>query len=110
VIVQDIVDIMLLSASNLECLAAKEKRFVDSPITPAARTNDTSDIWIVRGGSYSTLPSCRFRSASIDHTKYGKITGDCDAPIIGADLGLYSMTFTNNLEADQQIIDGFSRI
>jgi hypothetical protein len=49
---QGIVDIMLLSASNVETLAIEEKLFENSQVTPAARANDTSDIWAVRGGKY----------------------------------------------------------
>ena len=49
---QGIVDVMLLSASNVETLAIEEKLFENSPVTPAARANDTSDIWVVRGGKY----------------------------------------------------------
>jgi len=70
VIDQDIVDIMLLSASNLERLAMQEKRFVNSDMTPAARANDTSDVWAVRGGKYPTdHPSRSFRTANICHIK-----------------------------------------
>lgn len=100
VIQQDIVDIMLLSASNLELLAMQEKLFTNSAITPAARANDTSDIWIVRGGNYTLLPSRPFRSAGIDHIKYGRLTDNHASPPTGADLGLYSITFTNDLNAD----------
>jgi hypothetical protein len=107
VIRQDIVDIMLLSASNLEQLAIREGLFAQSAITPAARANDTSDVWVVRGGRYTSLPSRPFRSATIDHIKYGKITGDHSAPVQGADLGLYSLTFTNNLETDYQSLVDF---
>ena len=101
VIAQDIVDIMLLSASNLERLAMQEKLFVNSAITPAARANDTSDVWAVRGGKYPTdHPSRSFRTANICHIKYGRITEDCTQPFIGADLGLYSITFTNDIDWD----------
>ncbi|MEN9811871.1 MAG: hypothetical protein RL479_557, partial [Verrucomicrobiota bacterium] len=64
VIAQDIVDIVLLSASNVEQLAIQEGLFRESAITPAARANDTSDIWVVRGGKYPTLPSRAFRTAT----------------------------------------------
>ncbi len=107
VIQQDIVDIVLLSASNLERLAMKERLFENSAITPAARANDTSDIWVVRGGRYTSLPSRPFRSATIDHIKYGRITDDHSQPVLGADLGLYSLTFTNNLETDYQSLVDF---
>src|SRR6202022_1699261 len=47
VVRQGIVDIMLLSASNLETLAMEERLFENSAVTPAARANDTSDVWAV---------------------------------------------------------------
>lgn len=108
VIRQNIVDIMLLSASNLERLAIEEQLFQNSAITPAARANDTSDIWVVRGGKYPTHhPSRAFRTASIDHIKYGKVTADHSKPYMGADLGLYSITFTNNIDWDHKALLDF---
>ncbi|MFM7181103.1 MAG: hypothetical protein ACKO2G_06525 [Verrucomicrobiales bacterium] len=105
VIAQDIVDIVLLSASNLERLAIKEGMFRDSEITPAARANDTSDIWAVRGGTYaSEHPSRPFRGVSIDHIKYGRLTEDHRQPFTGADLGLYSITFTNHIDWDHRAL------
>ena len=105
VIRQDIVDIVLLSASNLERLAMKEGLFRISPITPAARANDTSDVWAVRGGKYPTHhPSRAFRTATLDHIKYGRICEDHGRPHIGADLGLYSITFTNNIDWDYRAL------
>ena len=50
VIEQGLVDVMLLSASNVEQIVIKEQCLASSSITPAARANDTSDIWVVRGG------------------------------------------------------------
>lgn len=108
VIRQDIVDIMLLSASNLERLAMREKLFENSAITPAARANDTSDVWAVRGGKYPTHhPSRAFRTASIDHIKYGRLTEDHGRPFTGADLGLYSITFTNDIDWDYKALVDF---
>jgi hypothetical protein len=108
VIQQGIVDIMLLSASNLERLAMKEGLFKNSAITPAARANDTSDVWAVRGGKYPTdHPSRSFRTATIDHIKYGRITEDQSQPFTGADLGLYSITFTNNIDWDYKALQDF---
>lgn len=98
VIEQDIVDIMLLSASNVEKLGIQEGLFKNSAITPAARANDTSDVWAVRGGKYPTEhPSRSFRSATLDHIKYGHLTDNHSAAFTGADLGLYSITFTNHI-------------
>lgn len=108
VIRQGIVDIVLLSASNLERLAMKERLFERTRITPAARANDTSDVWVVRGGKYVQLPSRPFRSATIDHIKYGEITEDHSKPVVGADLGLYSITLTNDLDRDYQTLSEFA--
>ncbi len=104
---QDVVDIMLMSASTLEQLAIEEKLFDKSPVTPAARANDTTDIWIVRGGTYAQQPSRPFRSATIDHIKYGRLASNSTAPVVGADLGLYSMTFTNDIERDLRTLEAF---
>ena len=107
VVEQDIVDIMLLSASNLERLAITEGLFHDSDITPAARANDTTDIWAVRGGTYAQHPSRPFRTATIDHIKYGCLTNDHSQPVKGADLGLYSITFTNDIDCDHQALNDY---
>lgn len=108
VIAQNIVDIVLLSASNLERLAMEEGLFRHSEITPAARANDTSDVWAVRGGKYPTEhPSRSFRTASLDHIKYGRITDDHRQPFTGADLGLYSITFTNHIDWDYKALTDY---
>ena len=107
IIQQGMVDIVLLSASNVERLTINERLFHQSTITPAARANDTSDIWVVRGGKYPNKPSRSFRSATLDHIKYGKLTTDHSAPVTGADLGLYSITFTNDLEWDHNALEEF---
>ncbi len=108
VVAQGLVDIVLLSASNIEQLAIRERLFDRSPVTPAARANDTTDIWVVRGGKYPSLPSRAFRTASIEHMKYGRLTADCSQPPIGADLGLYSITFTNNIDWDYKALEDFA--
>jgi hypothetical protein len=108
VIAQGLVDILLLSASNLEQLAMQEKLFENSRVTPAARANDTTDIWVVRGGKYPTLPPRTFRTATLEHIKYGRLQADCRQPHTGADLGLYSITFTNQIEADHRALEEFS--
>lgn len=107
VIHQGLVDIVLLSASNLEKLAMQEKLFENSPITPAARANDTSDIWVVRGGKYPQVASRAFRTATLDHIMWGKIDADPREPVLGADLGLYSITYTNDLENDWNALRAF---
>ncbi len=107
VIKQELVDIVLLSASNLEKLGIEEKLFENSRITPAARANDTTDVWAVRGGKYTKEPARHFRTATIDHIKYGKLEINFNRPHTGADLGLYSVTFTNNIDWDYAALEAF---
>jgi hypothetical protein len=108
IVEQDIVDIMLMSASNLERLVQRGV-FRGSAVKPAIRANDTTDVWRVRGASYSDLPSRPFRSASLPHVMYGAANPAPGAPIVGTDLGLYSMTFNHNLDADIASLEAFSR-
>lgn len=99
---QGLIDIMLMSAYVNEQLTIKEGLFKDSHVTPAARANDTTDVWAVRHGCYTREPSQPFRSASIDHIQCGQI--ECDRAnddFPGANLGLYSITYVNNLEQDR---------
>ncbi|HVJ58543.1 MAG TPA: hypothetical protein VM574_11965, partial [Terrimicrobiaceae bacterium] len=107
VIRQGIVDIVLLSASNVEILAMEERLFENSEVTPAARANDTSDIWAVRGGKYPREASWSFRSATLDHIMYGHLDPKPGEKIVGADLGLYSITFTNDLAAEHYALRKF---
>jgi hypothetical protein len=105
VVHQGIVDIMLMSAYVNEQLTINEGLFKNSTITPAARANDTTEVWAVRHGCYAGEPSQPFRSASIDHIQCGEI--ECDRTISdfpGANLGLYSLTFTNDLEQDREAL------
>jgi DhnA family fructose-bisphosphate aldolase class Ia len=95
VIAQDVVDIMLTSASNLELLV-ESGAYAASNVKPAIRANDTTDIWVVRGATYSKQPSRPFRSASLSRVK--KYT----------DLGLYSITFNNDLDQDYSALEHFS--
>ena len=107
VVQQGLIDIMLCSASNIEQLAINERLFENSHITPAARANDATDIWVIRGAEYTKEPSRPFRTATIDHIKCGKIDCEPNSPHIGADLGLYSVTFTNNLALDYETLRAF---
>ena len=105
---QGLVDIMLMSASVNEQLTIQEGLFRDSHVTPAARANDTTDVWAVRHGSYLKQPSHPFRSATIDHIQCGKAECDRDQEEFpGANLGLYSITFVNELEQDLAALQAF---
>src|SRR2546428_3034608 len=105
VVHQGLIDIMLMSAYVNEQLTIKEGLFRDSHVTPAARANDTTDVWAVRHGCYTREPAQPFRSATIDQIQCGKI--ECDrttADFPGANLGLYSVTFVNDLEQDREAL------
>jgi len=108
VVGQGLVDIMLMSASVNEQLAIQEGLFRKSPVTPAARANDTTDVWAVRHGAYLQEPSHPFRTATIDHIQCGQIECDRTSPEFpGANLGLYSITFVNDLEQDLAALQAF---
>src|SRR5580704_8472407 len=48
IVEQQLVDVMLMAASTSEVLSLHRKIFDNSPVTPAVRANDTTDIHIVR--------------------------------------------------------------
>jgi len=102
---QGIVDIMLTSASNLELLDERDV-FRDSPVKPAIRANDTTDIWVCRGATYHRQASRPFRSASLAQAVQGRADGRTGS-MTGTDLGLYSITFNNDLDADLRSLQAF---
>lgn len=108
---QGLVDIMLMSVSTCEQLAIHERLFAGSPVTPAIRANDTTDIWLAESGNYKHQPSLPFRTATIEHAQYGKLAPgdpeDAARPIPGANLGLYSITFNNDAELDRQALERY---
>ncbi|MEJ2036574.1 MAG: hypothetical protein P8X69_11165, partial [Maritimibacter sp.] len=71
--------------------------FAESGVTPAVRLNDTTDIWRGRGASYAERPARPFRSAVLERVK----------PV--ADLGLYAVTFYNDLEQDIRTLEEYAR-
>lgn len=100
------IDIMLASTSTMSLLAHKERLFDESPVTPAVRANDTSDVWISRSANYRAQCSLPFRTTSLSEAQYGSLTAKPDA-VPKVNLGLYSMTFNNNLEADFRSLAAF---
>ena len=107
VIQQAHVDIVLMSASTNEILTMEERLFDDSPVTPAARANDTTDIHVATGARYINYPARPFRSATIDHIQCGKYECSPEERQLGANLGLYSVTFNNDLERDVETLQAF---
>ena len=90
-----LVDIMLLSASTAERLN-NEGLFSASPVTPAIRLNDTTDIWSARGGRYKETPSRHHRTALVEQAR----------AIV--DLGLYSVTFSNEVDIDAENAEAYT--
>ncbi|MCF3936741.1 hypothetical protein L1787_25440 [Acuticoccus sp. M5D2P5] len=90
-----LVDIMLVSASTGERLS-KEGLFAGSDVTLAMRLNDTTDIWSARGGRYREEPSRHHRTARLDQVA------------AHTDLGLYSITFSNQRDIDAINAEAYS--
>ncbi|OBZ97184.1 hypothetical protein ADU59_02375 [Pararhizobium polonicum] len=107
VVEQDIVDIMLTSASNMEALIEMGV-YRNSAVKPAIRANDTTDVWVGRGATYVKHPSRAFRTASLSRVATGTIDPAPGAPITGTDLGLYSITFNNDIDHDYAALDAFA--
>ena len=108
IIAQDMIDVMLLSASNLEKLV-EERLFEKSHVTPAVRANDATDVWRLRGARYHHTPSRPFRTASLSRVMYGTpVPPAAGARVTGTDLGLYSVTFNNQTEADIASLEAFA--
>jgi len=106
---QGLLDIMLMSAHTNDLLTIRERIFDDSTVTPAARANDTTDIHVLRGGRYVNQPSLPFATTTIDHIQCGK--GQCTEQerSLGANLGLYSVTFTNDAHRDRETLERFKQ-
>src|SRR5437763_8246664 len=109
IVQQGLFDIMLLSASTSELLTIQKRLFDNSPVTPAARANDTTDIHIVRGARYPEQPSLPFRTATLDHIQCGRAECAPNERTLGADLGLYSITFNNDAELDRAALEEYKQ-
>ncbi len=91
-----LVDVMLMSASAAERLAA-EGIFAGSAVTPAVRLNDATDIWGQRHSGYKRHPARDYRSARLSRvSEY-------------VDLGLYSITFSNDIDRDLSFLESYQR-
>lgn len=108
VIRQGIVDIVLMSASTSEQLTLQENLFADSPVTPAIRANDASDVHAMRGSVIPSQAARPWRTASLDHAQCGHINCEDRERKAGVDLGLYSVTFNNDCELDLATLDAYA--
>ena len=107
IVEQGLVDIMLMSVSASEQLTIEERIFDNSPVTPAIRANDTTDIWCGLSGNYGDQPSLPFRSTTLDHAQCGKSACTPEERALGADLGLYSITFNNDATIDREALQAY---
>lgn len=90
-----LIDVMLMSMSSAEILI-KNKLFIDSPVTPAVRLNDTTCTWgMIRHGEYDKHESRPFSTAQLEYA------------IKFVDLGLYSITFNKNIDRDVLMLDKY---
>jgi hypothetical protein len=108
IVEQRLVDIMLMSASTSDILSVRERIFDKSPITPAIRANDTTDIWLAGSrANYGSQPSLPFRTAILD-----EVMDIGSAPVFGmnraqVNLGLYSITFNNDATFDRAALEAY---
>ena len=106
IVKQGLIDIMLASVSAMSRLAFDQRLFDESEVTPAIRANDTSDVWVGRGGRYRESPSRPFATCYIDEVQYGSVAAErTGEPTVN--LGLYSVTFNNDLEHDLASLEAF---
>jgi hypothetical protein len=111
IVEQRLVDIMLMSVSTLDALNEKEPLFDDSPVTPAFRANDTTDIWLAGSpaaglteASYGRHPSLPFRTAILEEVMEVSGIPFRQPPI---DLGLYSITLNNDAALDRATLHAY---
>jgi hypothetical protein len=105
----NLVDIMLMSASTSEVLTIHKRLFDNSPVTPSVRANDTTDIHIIRGSKYPSSPSLPFRTATLDHIQCGHLDCKPEERHLGANLGLYSITFNNDAVLDRAALEEYKQ-
>jgi hypothetical protein len=103
---QEVLDVVLASLQSMDILGRQEGLFWDSPVTPAVRINQSTDIWSPRGGVYNAFPSRPFSASSITHAMYGRARPLRDQkPHVK--LGLYSITFNNDVEFDLASLEAY---
>jgi len=111
-VAEGLLDIMLMSASTSEMLAIDERLFAASPVTPAVRMNDTTDIWLAAGsGGYGRQPALPFATTTIPQARWGTAHAPPDAasrgPYPGANLGLFSVTLNDDAALDREMLAAY---
>jgi len=107
-VAEGLVDIMLMSASTSEALAIDERLFDTSPVTPAVRMNDTTDIWLAAGtGGYGREPALPFATTTIAQAQWGRAEAPAPGPGPGANLGLFSITLNDSAPLDRAMLEAY---
>ena len=104
---QGLVDIMLMSASTNDVLTIQERLFDESPVTPAVRANDTTDIHVVAGEAYTQAPSRPFRTPTLEQIMSGLAEPNGGKLRRGSELGLYSITLNNDIAFDVATLEAY---
>jgi len=91
-----LIDILLMSVSSAESIC-QGGVLGQSGVTPAVRLNDTTDIWSARGAGYRRYASQPFATADIEYA----------SSLV--DLGLYSITFYNDIESDLRTLQAYKQ-
>ncbi|MEM7342667.1 MAG: hypothetical protein AAF485_00360 [Chloroflexota bacterium] len=99
-------DILLTSTSTMDVLARDKRLFDQSPVTPAIRANDTTDVWHIRGNNYTNQLSRPFATTTIEEAQYGTLLPNPGRQP-DVNLGLYSLTFNNDLDTDLDSLEQF---
>jgi hypothetical protein len=109
VVEQGLVDIMLMSVSTSDQLAVRDRLFAGSRVTPAIRANDTTDIWLAgTKAAYAGHPALPFRTASLRHAMFGRETTEVGQTVVGAELGLFSVTLNHDAERDVRMLEAYA--
>ena len=105
---QEKLDILLTSVSAMDTLARDKKLFADSPMTPSIRANDATDIWLGHIANYNQSPSRPFATTTIEEAQYGTLL-PAEGQTPDVNLGLYSLTFNNDIDADLHSLEVFKQ-
>ncbi len=101
------IDGLLMTPADAEILALEEGMFHDSDVTPIVRMNSETAIWNPRYGDYRTQHSYPFQTVFPDDMK-----SYCESLVSPAldcsiQLGLYSMTLNNDVQADRRMLESY---
>lgn len=98
IVSQNIIDVMLTTIFSYDCVVSEKDIYLESSVTPAVRMNASTDLWLARGSRYQYQPSHPYSHVDLEKIIYGldhEKTGRGDL-----NLGLYSITFANDLQTD----------